>query len=91
MKATIKKNQGISDARNGRGEASVKTRDLDHYDALTVVRDRCLGLRCAINGAGISEAGDRGGMQRLAEDLIESFDELCSAFAEERGLQVRTR
>jgi hypothetical protein len=72
-------------------QPSVEAQDLDHYDALIVVRDRCLGLRCAINGAGIAEDEDRNGMQQLVSDLIESFNELCSAFAEERGLQVRKR
>jgi hypothetical protein len=71
--------------------SEVETRDVDHYDALTVIRDRCFGLRCAIRGAGISEAEDRNGLLQLAADLIESFNELCSAFAEERGLQVRKR
>jgi hypothetical protein len=73
------------------GESSAKARDLDHYDVLTVIRDRCLGLRCAISGAGVAEAEDLSGLQQLVADLIESFNELCSAFAEERGLQARKR
>jgi hypothetical protein len=74
--------------RNG---PSTEIRDLDHYDALTVIRNRCLGLRCAIDGAGVAEAEDLSGLQQLAADLIESINVVCSAFAEDRGLQARKR
>ena len=39
--------------------------DVNHYDALTVIRDRFFGLRCAINGAGIASRADRSGLQQL--------------------------
>jgi hypothetical protein len=76
-------------ARRVEKGSEVETRDVDHYDALTVIRDRCWGLRCAIAGSSIADDKDRSGLQQLTIDLIESFNELCSAFAQERGLQVR--
>jgi hypothetical protein len=42
-------------------------------------------------GSSLAEHKDRSGLQQLTIDLIESFNELCAAFAEERGLQVRKR
>ncbi len=48
-----------------------------------------MGLRCAISGASIAHDEDRSGLQQLTIDLIESFNELCLAFATERGLRVR--
>ncbi len=91
MKVTDRGRRRVPTTSADPGESSAKARDLDHYDALTVIRDRCLGLRCAINGAGIAETEDVSGLQQLAVDLIESFNELCSVFAEERGLQARKR
>ncbi len=58
MKATDRGRRRVPTTSADPGESSAKARDLDHYDALTVVRDRCLGLRCAISGAGISEVED---------------------------------
>ena len=63
-------------------------KDLEHFDALFLIRDRFFGLRCAIHGADIARIEDRSGLQQLAADLIETFNELCSTFAEERGLKV---
>ncbi len=91
MKTTHKARPHISEASKDQGKALPATSDLDHYDALTTVRDRCLGLRCAIVGATIAEEEDRNGILQLAVDLIESFDELCSTFANERSIKARVR
>ncbi len=79
----------VSEISKTQNAVSFGTSDLDHYDALTVIRDRCLGLRCAIAGAHIAETGDQHGLMQLATDLIEGFDVLCSSFAEERGIKAR--
>jgi hypothetical protein len=88
-KSNRKEGRRISAASGEPSQAPVEVRDLEHYDALTVFRDRCLGLRCAIGGAHIAEMEDQDGLMRLATDLIEGLNALCSAFAEERGIKAR--
>jgi hypothetical protein len=70
---------------------STQPRDIDHYDALAVIRDRFFGLRCAINGAGISSHADRCGLQQIAEDIADSLGDLCAAFSAERDVRVPKR
>ncbi len=82
---------GGSIATGRSNKALVATGDLDHYDALITVRDRCWGLRYAIVGATVAEDENRNGVLQLAADLIESFNELCSTFANERDIRARVR
>jgi hypothetical protein len=70
---------------------STQPRDIDHHDALALIRDRFFGLRCAINGASISNHADRSGLQQLAEDIADSLSQLCAAFSAERDVQVPNR
>jgi len=80
----------LGDKRTASKEAAaVFPKDLDHYDAMTVLRDRLLGLSCAINGASIAEAHDRNGLQQLMADVVGSFEVLREVFGRERGLQTQ--
>jgi hypothetical protein len=62
--------------------------DLDHYDALTLIRDRLLGLRCAIKGARVADSADRLGLLQISEDTLRDLSKLCDAFASERGVRT---
>jgi hypothetical protein len=62
--------------------------DLDHYDALALIRDRVSGLRCAIRGARIADDADRVGLLQITEDVVRDLSKLCRIFAAERDVQT---
>jgi hypothetical protein len=63
--------------------------DLDHYDALTRLRDRFFGLRCAIKGAEYSNRSERDGLRQLADDLMKELTSLCADFVDDRHIARR--